>query len=62
MLGWRRGSELDLCPAFLGTGLSLSQITGMGTSRVEAKTVPKSGPMVAGMTTSASRCIAGCVR
>lgn len=61
MLGWG-WSEFELCPAFLGTGLPLSQITGRGTRREEMKTVLKSSWMAAGMTISASRCYAGHVR
>ncbi|XP_027628973.1 asialoglycoprotein receptor 2 isoform X3 [Tupaia chinensis] len=44
------------------TGLSLNQTTGTDTSWVEVKTVWRSGPVAAGMTTSVARCTAGCVR
>lgn len=58
-MGW---SESELCPAFLGTGPLVNQITGRGMKKAEVKTVLKSRRMGAGMTISACRCSAGPVR
>lgn len=46
----------------LGTGDQSSQMTGMGTGSGEARTVPTSQMMAAGMMTSAEGPTAGSVR
>ena len=60
--GMRGPSRAELCPAVLGTGLPVSPTTGGGTSWGAARTVQRSNGMGAGMTISASKWNAGCVR
>ena len=55
-------SGAELCPAFLGTGIPLSPITGGVTNWGPARTVQRSDGMGSGMTISASKWNAGCVR
>ena len=62
VVGMRGPSGAELCPAFLGTGIPLSPMTGGGTSWGPARTVQRSDGMGAGMTISASKWNAGCVR
>lgn len=51
-----------ICLVSLGTGDQSSQMTGMGTGLGEAKTVPTSQMMAAGMMTSARGPTAGSAR
>lgn len=50
------------CLVFLGTGGQISRMTGPGTGLGEARTVPTSQMMAAGMTTSAAGPTAGSAR
>lgn len=64
LLSWAKdlASWAPICLAFLGTGDQSSLITGSGMGLAEARTVPTSQMMAAGMMTSARDPTAGSAR